>query len=117
MTVMADRKLLKSLDHLVGEEGFRSRKELISLALSIGLFMDERCDGRAGDIAVEPTTLSNWPLVQVIVHHREPSILTMEEMGSYVEPYLNRGLEIMVERVGSQKGDKALLRLASFLPP
>ncbi len=118
MTIMVKGDLLEELGHLVNEEGFRSREDLLSLAVSIGLFMDETTtDGRAGDLPIELTSLTNWPLVQVVVHDRDPSIFTFEEMGSYLEPYLNRGLEMISERVGSRRGIEALSALAELLPP
>ncbi len=118
MTIMIRGELLEKLDHLVNEEGFRSREDLISLAASIGLFMDETAaDGQCGDMSIELTSLTNWSLVQVVVHDREPSIFLLEEMESYIEPYLNRGLEMISDRVGSRRGLEALSALAELLPP
>ena len=118
MTIMVRGELLEKLEHLVNEEGFRSREDLLSLAVSIGLFMDETTtEGHVGDISIELTSLANWPLLQVVVHDRDPSIFSFKEMESYLEPYMDRGLVVILERVGSRRGLDALSALAELLPP
>ncbi len=118
MTIMIRGELLEKLDHLVNEEGFRTREDLLSLAVSIGLFLDETAaEGHVGDMSIELTSLPNWPLLQVVVHDRDPSLLSFREMESYLEPYMDRGLETIQERVGSRRGLKALSALAELLPP
>ena len=118
MTIMVRGELLEKLDHLVNEDGFRSREDLLSHAVSIGLFMDEPItEDHAGDLPIELTSLANWPLLQVVVHDRDPSLFSFEEMESYLEPYMDRGLVTISERVGSRRGLDALSVLAELLPP
>ncbi len=117
MTIMVRGELLEKLDHLVNEEGFRSREDLLSLAVSIGLFMDETATEGPGDLPIELTSLAHWPLLQVVVHDRDPSLFSFEEMGSYLEPYMDRGLVTISERVGTRRGLEALSALAELLPP
>jgi len=102
---------------LVGEGGFNDRSEVLALALSAGIFLDRKGDVGGKSEEVDPATLPNWPLLQVIAYRSSPEIRDMDGMCRFLEPYLAGGADLILEAVGKRTGPDAIAALREFVPP
>lgn len=117
MGIRVQRRRAVRLSHLVGEEGFTDQSEVLALALSTGILMDRKGDVGGETEEVDPASLPNWPLLQVIAYRSSPDIRDMEGMCRFLEPYLAGGADLILEAVGRRTGPDAIAALREFVPP
>ncbi|MEA3557766.1 MAG: hypothetical protein U9R75_00770 [Candidatus Thermoplasmatota archaeon] len=114
---MNDMKLPEELSILVGDGMFPDRSSLLSFCLAVGLFEGKRDSGFFGSMPEDLTEWEIWPLVQLIVHDMDDTIVDMKQMRAFLLEYLNGGVSIVMERTRGKKGSRALKRIADLLPP
>ncbi len=106
------------IEHLISEPGFRTKDELGSFCLSIGLFNGEDdLEPVKPSRNWDPSNYEIWPMVEIIAYTKEPTIKNMSEMKSYLYPYLLSGLEILKRKIGDRQGLEAIRSISDLIPP
>lgn len=115
---MRRRDPLSDLLHLVGEHGFRTKDDLGSFCLSVGLFQGKRKDdGTDPPKSWDPTNYETWPMVQIITYAMDPSIEDLQQMKRSLYPYFKAGIDMVTGKIVDRTGMEVFKEIAKLIPP
>ena len=117
MMIKLDRKFKDEMEKLVRDPGFKSAEDLISLALSLGIFFDKKGDPHGDKFETYDTVdLEIWPAVRMILHIREGE-MAEGRIRSLTEEYLSGGMSMIANRTREKNRLDALESLMDIIPP
>jgi hypothetical protein len=103
---------------LIGDPGFRSKEDLGSFCLSVGLYHEKKAVTEVDPPrSWDPSRFDTWPMLEIIVHTKEPSIEDMSGIKHILYQYYLGGVEMVTAHTTGTGGLGSLKKLSRFIPP